>query len=96
MNTIKSSDDKLHPKVPTEYPDAQAAQSKPHKGGDRPGFDLGGSSEAGRRGPVNTLPGGPQTTTPVGGTAGGSAHAMGGSEGSGAPDGTGGPNRQGR
>ena len=95
MNKIKQSEDGLHPKVPTEYPDPQAAAEGSAGGEDRPGFDLGGSTPDGRKGPVNTMPGGPPTP-PAGGTSGDSAHGMGGSEGSGAPDGSGGPNRQGR
>ncbi len=93
MNTTKGSDDGIHPKVPTEYPDPEAAKSKPAAGGDRPGFDLGGAKD--RSGPVNTTPAGPHDTPP-GGTSGGSAHQMGGSEASGPPDGAGDVNRQGR
>ena len=95
MNEIKQSDDKLHPKVPTEYPDPAAAAQGSSGKQDRPGFDLGGSTPDGRKGPVNTMPGGP-VNPPAGGTSGGSAHEMGGSEGSGPPDGSGSPSRQGR
>ena len=95
MNEIKRSDDKFHPKVPTEYPDPAAAAQGSAGKQDRPGFDLGGSTPDGRKGPVNTMPGGP-VNPPAGGTSGGSAHGMGGSEASGPPDGSGTPSRQGR
>ena len=93
MNEIEQSGDKLHPKVPTEYPDPEAATRRSGGEQDRPGFDLGGATPDGRKGPVNTMPGGP-VNPPAGGSSGNSAHGMGGSEASGAPDGSGGPTRQ--
>jgi hypothetical protein len=79
----------LEPKVKTEHPDPKAAGRKPEGGEDRPGFDLGGSSEEGRKGPTNTIPGGP-LTSPSGGVASGGAG--GGSDAGGGPTaGSGGP-----
>jgi hypothetical protein len=66
------------PRVPTEHPDPEAAGRKPEKGEDRPGFDLGGSSEEGRLGPTETRPGGPQGSPEIGSTRGGPAGSGGG------------------
>ena len=59
------------PKVPTERPDPEAAGRDPQRGAeDRPGFDLGGSSEEGATGVGSaTTPGGPRGSASSG-TAG--------------------------
>ncbi len=74
----------LEPKVKTEHPDPMAAGRKPEGGEDRPGFDLGGSSEEGRTGgPKTTIPGGPRTD--VAGDASGATPSAAGSGAGGGP-----------
>jgi hypothetical protein len=73
------------PKVPTERPDPEAAAKKPGQSEDRPGFDLGGSSdEAGGNGVGSgTIPGGPKGDVAVGTSGTGSRGSGGGGGGSG-------------
>ncbi len=58
------------PQVPQERPDSKAA-ARPVKGGDRPGFDLGGASEEATGVGSNVIPGGPKGSPASGTDAGG-------------------------
>jgi len=60
------------PQVLQERPDPKAA-SRPSKGEDRPGFDLGGAGENATGVGSNTVPGGPKGSPSSGTDAGGRA-----------------------
>jgi hypothetical protein len=65
------------PKVPTETADPKAAARKPDEGSaDRPGFDLGGSSDASNKDAAGLPPAGPKGTTASGSTASGRADGL--------------------
>ena len=61
MTSQSNREREPRPNVKAEHPDPEAAARNPQDGEDRPGFDLGGASEEGRKGgPKNTIPGGPR------------------------------------
>jgi hypothetical protein len=64
------------PKVPTETADPKAAGRKPQDGADRPGFDLGGSSDPASKDAAGLAPGGPKGSTGAGSTASGRADGL--------------------
>ena len=67
------------PRVPTERPDPEEAARNPRPGSeDRPGFDLGGSSDPADNTQVGsgTIPGGPKGSTSHGSDAGGRATGL--------------------
>jgi hypothetical protein len=65
------------PNVPTETADPRAAARKPGAGSeDRPGFDLGGSTDPSSEEAAGLPPGGPKGTTASGSTASGRAGGL--------------------
>jgi hypothetical protein len=65
------------PKVPTETADPKAAARKPDPGSeDRPGFDLGGSTDPSSKEPAGLPPAGPKGTTASSSTASGRADGL--------------------
>ena len=71
------SDENLQPKVPTERPDPAVADSGPEASAqDRPGFDLGGSTQQEDPTTGTTIPGGPRTDPARGGSATGRAGGL--------------------
>jgi hypothetical protein len=65
------------PKVPTETAEPKAAARKPEGGGeDRPGFDLGGSTDSSTKGAAGLPPAGPKGTATGGSTGSGRADGL--------------------